>query len=179
MRAWAESLPIVTPDEDLEREFETRLRESSTLAFRVAYGVLRHREDAEDVAQEAFAKAYRSFHALRDRERFRAWLVRMTWRMAIDRVRSNRRRGVHEQGVAEPPEASVAPDVDARERHAQLWAAIDQLSEPLRIATVLSAIQGHDIRELSRLLDVPEGTIKWRLFAARKALQGKLRWMID
>src|SRR6266704_2439234 len=67
-------------DRELEQEFETRLRESSTLAFRVAYGVVRNREDAEDVAQEAFAKAYRSFHQLRDRERFRAWLVRMTWR---------------------------------------------------------------------------------------------------
>ena len=174
VRAWAESLPIVTPDEDLEREFETRLRESSTLAFRVAYGVLRHREDAEDVAQEAFAKAYRSFHALRDRERFRAWLVRMTWRMAIDRVRSNRRRGVHEQGVAEPPEASVDPDVEARERHAQLWAAIDQLlGTPAHRHGPRRLSRGTTFRKLSRLLDVPEGTIKWRLFAARKSIARK------
>ena len=61
--------PFVTVDEDtLAREFETRLVESSTLAFRVAFSVLRQREDAEDVAQEAFAKAYRSFQQLRDRE---------------------------------------------------------------------------------------------------------------
>src|SRR4051794_37505300 len=45
---------LVTVDRDLDREFEVRLTESSTLAFRVAYGVLRHRQDAEDVAQEAF-----------------------------------------------------------------------------------------------------------------------------
>ena len=74
----------VSVDQDLEHEFEARLLESSTLAFRVAFGVLRHREDAEDVAQEAFAKAYRSFRQLRDRDRFRAWLVRMTWRLALD-----------------------------------------------------------------------------------------------
>src|SRR6187455_3310963 len=92
---------LVTVDEDLEREFETRLVESSTLAFRVAYGVLRHRQDAEDVAQEAFVKAYRSFRELRDRDRFRAWLVRMTWRLAIDRQRSNRRRAVRETTHAE------------------------------------------------------------------------------
>src|ERR1044071_6393083 len=77
LNGWTDA---VSADEDLEREFEARLLESSTLAFRVAYSVLRHREDAEDVAQEAFAKAYRSFRQLRDRERFRAWLVRMTWR---------------------------------------------------------------------------------------------------
>ena len=78
---------LVTADQEIEREFEARLVESSTLAFRVAYGVLRNRQDAEDVAQEAFVKAYRRFRELRDRERFRAWLVRMTWRLAIDRQR--------------------------------------------------------------------------------------------
>src|SRR5438477_9849282 len=83
---------FVDVDHDLEREFEARLVESSTLAFRVAYSVLRHREDAEDVAQEAFAKAHRSFAQLRDRDRFRAWLVRMTWRLALDRRRNDRRR---------------------------------------------------------------------------------------
>ena len=54
-----------------------------TLVFRVAFGVLRHRQDAEDVAQEALIKAHRSFRQLRDRERFRAWLVRLTWRRGI------------------------------------------------------------------------------------------------
>src|SRR5881398_1918917 len=98
---------FVTLDEDLEREFEDRLRESTTLAFRVAYGVLRHRQDAEDVAQEAFAKAFRSFRQLRDRERFRAWLVRMTWRLAIDRQRSERRRAMREMAPAGPAGPSM------------------------------------------------------------------------
>src|SRR3954471_18017518 len=99
---------VVSLDDDLEREFEARLTECSTLAFRVAFSVLRHREDAEDVAQEAFAKAYRSFRQLRDRDRFRAWLVRMTWRMALDRQRTDRRRTTREDGnrrggLAAPP----------------------------------------------------------------------------
>src|SRR5262245_40990214 len=83
---------LVTADQELEREFESRLADSSNLAFRVAFSVLRQKEDAEDVAQDAFAKAYRSFNQLRDRNRFRAWLVRMTWRLALDRQRANRRR---------------------------------------------------------------------------------------
>ena len=177
MREWAQPLPVVTAEEDLEREFERRLAESSSLAFRVAYGVLRHREDAEDVAQDAFAKAYRSFRELRDRDRFRAWLVRMTWRLAIDRIRSNRRRLAHEAPVEVSPDPRVEPDVEARERQMHLWAAIDALPESQRIVTVLAAIQGFDLKEVSRLLNVPEGTIKWRLFTARKTLQEKLRWM--
>src|SRR4029077_2421516 len=87
---------LVTAENVLEREFGERLRESSSLAFRVAYGVLRHREDAEDVAQEAFVRAHRSIAQLRDRARFRAWLVRMTWRLAIDRRRTDKRRAIRE-----------------------------------------------------------------------------------
>jgi RNA polymerase sigma-70 factor, ECF subfamily len=177
VRELAQTLPIVTSGDDVEREFEARLAESERLAFRVAYGVLRHREDAEDVAQEAFAKAYRSFHALRDRDRFRAWLVRMTWRMAIDRIRSNRRRSAHELAIAAAPDPHVDPDIEKRDRDAHLWAAIDELPESQRIVTVLAAIEGYDLKEVSRLLSVPEGTIKWRLFTARKALQEKLKWM--
>ena len=52
--------PLVSAEDALARESEARLADSSALAFRVAYSVLRHRQDAEDVAQEAFAKAYRS-----------------------------------------------------------------------------------------------------------------------
>src|SRR5213596_248450 len=132
---------LVSRDEDLAREFEVRLMESSTLAFRVAYGVLRHRQDAEDVAQEAFAKAFSSFRQLRDRERFRAWLVRMTWRLAIDRQRSERRRTSREQenaGPPIPPAETATEAVDARERAEHLWAAIDTLPEKLRVVVVLS-----------------------------------------
>src|SRR5688572_19659166 len=129
--------PAVTMGQEaLEREFEVRLVESSTLAFRVAFSVLRHREDAEEVAQEAFAKAYRSFHQLRDRERFRAWLVRMTWRMALDRQRANRRRTAREERAEPPQRQNVEVDLqvrlEAEERAEHLWRAIDALSEKLR-----------------------------------------------
>ena len=166
---------FVTLDEGLEREFEDRLRESATLAFRVAYGVLRHRQDAEDVAQEAFAKAYRSFTQLRDRDRFRAWLMRMTWRLAIDHWRSDRRRSVREQTVESADMPSTEDVALSRERAELLWQAIDALPEKLRIVVVLGAIEGHDIRAMARLLDLPEGTVKSRLYLARKGLAESLR----
>ena len=168
---------LVTLDDDLEREFEARLVESSTLAFRVAFSVLRQREDAEDVAQDAFAKAYRRFHQLRDRERFRAWLVRMTWRLALDRQRGDRRRLAREAVDASTSGLSAGETVDQRERAAHLWHAIDDLSEKLRVVVVLSAIEGHDIREVAALLELPEGTVKSRLFQARRQLKERLSWM--
>ena len=177
MNDWAGGFSgtFVTLDQDLEREFEDRLRESTTLAFRVAYGVLRHRQDAEDVAQEAFAKAYRSFTQLRDRDRFRAWLMRMTWRLAIDRWRSDRRRTAREQAVKNGEEPSTEEIAVSRERAERLWEAIDTLPEKLRIVVVLGAIEGHDIRTMARLLNLPEGTVKSRLYLARKGLAESLR----
>ena len=169
---------FVGVDGELEREFEARLVESSTLAFRVAYSVLRQREDAEDVAQEAFAKAYRNFRQLRDRTRFRAWLARMTWRLAIDRQRADRRRTAREQiEHAIPAQATAADVVAANEQAAYLWAAIDALPEKLRIVVVLSNVEEHNIGEVARLLDLPEGTVKSRLFLARQRLKEQLQWM--
>jgi RNA polymerase sigma-70 factor (ECF subfamily) len=160
------------PMEDLDREFEARLAESSTLAFRVAYSVLRHREDAEDIAQDAFAKAYRSFNTLRERDRFRAWLVRITWRLAINRHRSNKRRSIREQAPIEVRTIPTAADtLTANERRTRLWKAIDALPEKLRVVTVLAGIEEHDIREVAVLLRLPEGTVKSRLFLARQKLK--------
>src|SRR2546430_2631340 len=77
---------------DARREFEERLAECGPLAYRVAQGVLRNTADAEDVAQEALLRAYKSFERLRDRSRFRGWLVRISFRLALDRLRSAKRR---------------------------------------------------------------------------------------
>src|SRR5262249_21157197 len=167
---------FVSADEELEREFEVRLVESSTLAFRVAYGVLRHRQDAEDVAQEAFVKAYHSFRQLRDRDRFRAWLVRLTWRLAIDRQRNDRRREARDGSARiERVSASVEGELVASERAAQLWRAIDALPEKLRVVVVLAGIEEQDLREVARLLDLPEGTVKSRMFLVRQRLREHLQ----
>lgn len=168
---------FVGVDIDAAAEFETRLTESSTLAFRVAYAVLRHREDAEDVAQDAFAKAYRNFRQLRDRDRFRAWLVRITWRLALDRRRSDRRRTSRHQEIDAAPAAAPAPDDEmlARERASKVWEAIDALPPKLRIVVVLSGIEEHDVSEVAKLLDVPAGTVKSRLFLARQRLREHLQ----
>ncbi|HEV3140329.1 MAG TPA: RNA polymerase sigma factor, partial [Vicinamibacterales bacterium] len=165
---------------ELEREFELRLTESSTLAFRVAFSVLRQREDAEDVAQEAFAKAHRSFAQLRDRERFRAWLVRMIWRMALDRQRNERRRAARDHGdwrsrSLAPPPPTPADTLEADERSRRLWQAIDALPEKLRIVIVLVNIEDHDVGVVAKLLGLPVGTVKSRLFSARQKLKNQLQ----
>jgi RNA polymerase sigma-70 factor (ECF subfamily) len=163
---------LVSAGVDIEREFEARLADSSALAFRVAYSVLRHRQDAEDAAQEAFARAYRKFSQLRDRDRFRAWLVRMTWRIALDFRRADRRRAFREDAAGDPGvPAGFEDHVIAAERSTRLWRAIDALPEKLRLVVVLVSIEEQSVKDVAALVGVPEGTIKSRLFDARQKLK--------
>ena len=175
---WPESL--VSASDPRARPLADCLERCAPLAFRVAYSVLRHREDAEDVAQEALAKAFRSAGSLRDRDRFEAWLVRIAWRRALDRRRGEARRDRREQAAAGPPAAPTVEDLAAsREREERVWAEVDRLPEKLRVVVVLAAIEGHDLAEVARLLEVPVGTVKSRLFHARRTLAERLRWTVE
>jgi RNA polymerase sigma-70 factor (ECF subfamily) len=165
----------VREGDELAREFEARVQDSSSLAFRVAYGVLRQRQDAEDVAQEALVRAYQRMASLRDREAFRAWLVRIAWRAALDRRRADTRRGRRELAIVASEEPPDAEALAIGSEHRQLvWQAVDALPDKLRLVVVLSAIEGHDTREVAALAGTSEGTVKSRMHRARQELAKRL-----
>src|SRR5271168_4926127 len=160
----------------LRCEFEERLAECGPLAYRVARGVLRNSADAEDVAQEAILRAYRRFNRLRDRARFRAWLVRIAFRLAIDRTRSSKRREVRETlWSRSAPRPSTEDIVANSEFQTHLERAMEELPEKHRLVLLLAAMQGHSLEEVAEMLGLPVGTVKSRLFFARKQLAEKLR----
>jgi RNA polymerase sigma-70 factor, ECF subfamily len=160
----------------VRREFEQHLEECGTLAFRVARGVLRNTADAEDVAQEAMLRSYRRFARLRDRSRFRAWLVRISFRLALDHGRSARRREQRESAWAIDLPKPTAEDIAASNEFARrLQDAIGTLSEKSRLILLLTSIDGYSLEEVAELLQVPVGTVKSRLHSARKQLAEKLR----
>ena len=164
---------------DTRREFEERLAECGPLAYRVARGVLRNTADAEDVAQEALLRAYRQFDRLRDRNRFRGWLVRIAFRLAIDRLRSAKRRELRDTLWSQPgrqPPAPTAEDLAAsNEFEAHLDNALAELPEKLRLVLLLAAMEGHTIDEIASMLGISTGTVKSRIFYARRQLAEKLR----
>jgi RNA polymerase sigma-70 factor, ECF subfamily len=164
---------------DARREFEERLAECGPLAYRVARGVLRNTADAEDVAQEALLRAYKSFEQLRDGNRFRGWLVRISFRLALDRLRSAKRRELRDTQWSQPahvPPPLTAEDVAARNQfQGHLERALEELPEKLRLVLLLSAMDGYTIEEIAAMVGVPLGTVKSRIFIARKKLAEKLR----
>ena len=182
MDALAGSFPdrAVSQDASLAQEFERRLADCPTLAYRVALGVLRNTAEAEDVAQEAMLRAYRNFHRLRDRERFRSWLVRTTWRLALDRIRAASRRQRRELAAFadNQREDAVENTVLVRDFEHHVANALGELPEKLRLVMTLAAIQGYNTGEVAKLTGLPEGTVKSRLFLARKKLVESLGWIV-
>jgi len=170
---------LVREAADARREFEERLAACGPLAFRVARGVLRNTADAEDVAQEALLRAYKSFHRLRDRDRFNGWLVRISFRLALDRLRSASRRERRDALWSQPahlPPPATAEDVAASNQfQGHLESALEELPEKLRLVLLLSAMDGYTIEEIAGMTGVPLGTVKSRIFIARKKLAEKLR----
>jgi RNA polymerase sigma-70 factor, ECF subfamily len=163
---------------EMHRQYELLLPECAPLAFRVARAVLRNDADAEDVAQDSLLRAYRSFHRLRDPGKFRSWLVRIAFRLALDRLRSAKRRGVREASWLREsvrPETSV---VVSKDFQTELDRAMAELPEKQRLVLLLSAMEGHTIEEVAVLVGVPVGTVKSRLFAAKKYLAEKLRCFV-
>ena len=159
------------PDAGLEC-FERLLRETHRTVFQVAYAVLANAADAEEVTQDAFLRAYQKFSTLRDPQKFRAWVARMSWRLALNRRRANfralRRDGAWFESRSAPndPEAEAS----AREFESRMQEHIACLPEKLRSALLLSAVQGLDVRTVAMILKVPEGTVRSRLCLARRQL---------
>jgi RNA polymerase sigma-70 factor (ECF subfamily) len=164
----------------LRAEFERLLDECGPLAYRVARSVLRNDADAQDIAQEALLRAYRRFHRLRDSTRFRGWLVRIAFRLALDRVRAAKRREVRETLWAQPaPSPSVEDLAASNEFQARLERAIDELPGKFRLVLLLTAMRGQSMEEVASTLGLPLGTVKSRLFFARKKLAEKLRCFVN
>ena len=162
-----------------EREWESLLAENAPLAFRVARGVLRNDADAEDVAQEALLRAHQRFERLRDRTRFRAWLVRISFRLALDRLRAAKRRQLRESQWVFENASQSGHTGDSAEFQRQFDRALEELPEKQRLVLLLAAMEGHSLDEVSMLLAVPVGTVKSRLFFARKTLAEKLRCFVN
>jgi RNA polymerase sigma-70 factor (ECF subfamily) len=140
------------------------------------------RSEADDIAQEAFLRAYNQIGAFEGRSQFFTWL----YRIAVNRALNGRRDGARRRGVSlDDPRVEAAVAVDAygdprkaaelSQTYARLVTALDALSPTLRSTVVLVALQGLSHDEAGVILGCPAGTVAWRMHEAR----GRLRTAID
>ena len=161
--------------------FEPLVEKYKRKVFRLAYQVLRDQEEALDVAQEAFVKAFRALPAFKGDSAFYTWLFRITMNVALDRRRQRaaRTKSLGAEDVApeewertavsgDPDPEDVAAGVERRER---IRKGLESLSEHHRTIIILSDIEGLQYREIAEVLGIPMGTVMSRLHHARKRLR--------
>jgi RNA polymerase sigma-70 factor (ECF subfamily) len=146
--------------------------------------------EAEDVAQEAFLKAYRALASFRGDSAFYTWLYRIAINTAKNALVSNRRRPVDFDLDLQDPEQydrhAKLKDADTpegvlltEEIREVVEKAMEQLPEDLRTAIVLRELEGLSYEEIAEAMDCPVGTVRSRIFRAREAIDKKLKPLLD
>lgn len=164
--------------------FEPLVEKYRRRVWRLAYNVLRDREEAFDVAQEAFIRAFQALPSFRGQSAFFTWLFRIAMNVAHDRARARaaRTRAFGAEAVPEEDwermlgadlEAGGAPDAAAvrTEQRRRIDRALAALSEPHRAIIMLCDLEGLSYRETADVLGIPMGTVMSRLHNARKRLR--------
>lgn len=144
------------------------------VAFRAAYLIVRDAQAAEDVAQEAFVRAYRQLASFRAGGPFRPWLVRIVQNLALNEIRSRGRRtglavrvGMFARRTADPPHAEVVAADDA----SLMLRAIAELPPDDRVILHLRYYLELPEREIAAAIGKPAGTVKSRLHRASARLR--------
>ena len=172
---------------DYRAEFEALALPHLDSLYRTGLRMTRSREEAEDLVQETFMKAFRSFRTFQPDTNIRAWLFKILTNSYINRYRK-------QQG--EPPKArfqdvkaflaseeaaetaAAAQDMEPLELDERLDGevkrALEELPEEFRIVVVMALVEGMSYKEIARVLDCPIGTVMSRLYRGRQALRRRL-----
>lgn len=169
---------------ELVRRYQDKL-------YTVVYGQVPNREDALDLTQEVFIKAFGAIGRFREDAVFYTWLYRIAVNACIDFNRRRRRTQdpfslddefLMEAGY-EPVDTSPSSDPEQvlanRELQATLHRAIDSLSEPLRVAVLLHDVEGLSQKEIAEIMKCPLGTVKSRIQRGRYELRQKLTHLVE
>ncbi|WP_245781747.1 RNA polymerase sigma factor [Granulicella pectinivorans] len=161
---------------DREMAFGAVVDRQGRFLYRVALGLMRNPEDAEDVVQEALLKLFRG-EGWREMSDERAFLARVVWRVGLDRIAARRvHMDVTEMEVAATGETVEDAMVGEGER-AVLRRLIEGLPEELRRPLVLSAIEEMTSREVGVAMGIPEATVRGRVMRARAELKRRFEAM--
>ena len=159
--------------------FEELIRRHQHRVFAVASGILRKREDVEDIAQQVFVKAYFSLKRFDQRAAFSTWLYKITVNECWDLLRKKKVRPlVYESDLSEEqarqvmtsaekvnPGPDISEKIEARENVERLLEGLDERD---RLMLILKEVEGYSIEEIAEVLNLNGNTVKVRLFRARR-----------
>ena len=169
-----------------QEAFEELIRRHQHRVFAVAGGILRRREDVEDIAQQVFVKAYFSLKRFDQRAAFSTWLYKITVNECWDLLRKKKVRPlVYESDLSEEQARQViaaegkdsgGPDISDRlEARQRVERLLEGLDERDRLMLMLKEVEGFAVEEIAQVLDLNANTVKVRLFRARRRIVNKVR----
>ncbi|WP_088105807.1 RNA polymerase sigma factor SigW [Halalkalibacter urbisdiaboli] len=154
--------------------------------YQVAYRMVGNVQEAQDVAQEAFLRAYTNIERFDEQRKFSTWLFRITTNVAIDRLRKKKPDFSLQDEISGADgltyETQIAADQELPEEQVvtlemQAWIQheINQLPLKYRTAIILKYIEDLSLKEISEVLDMPVSTVKTRIHRGREALRKRMR----
>lgn len=157
-----------------ERAWELFYRESQSRLYRTAAGLLGNGEDAEDVVQETFVRAFRKIKHFRGESNIVTWIYRICCNLALDKIRS-RRRGIFSRTkdffrVPAPPRDEPSSRFEISEDTRNLVEKLRTINPVQRVTVVLRHFEGLSYSEIAEITGTSVGTVKSRLFNAREQL---------
>ena len=169
--------------------FQVLVERYQQRATRLAYRYVRNQEDARDVTQEAFIRAFRSIKEFRNESQFYTWLYRILVNLSLDHLRRNKVQAseyedglmLRSQSAAEAQQKRTNPreELWKKQRQDAIVEAIASLPDDQKTTVILREIDGLSYEEIAQVTRVPIGTVMSRLFYARKKLQEKLKEYMD
>ncbi|MBM7655727.1 RNA polymerase sigma factor SigW [Neobacillus cucumis] len=156
--------------------------------YQLCYRMLGNRHEAEDIAQEAFIRAYVNIKSFNQDLKFSTWLFRIATNLCIDRMRKKKPDYYLDAEVAGTEGLTMyshitsdtplpETEVESQELQETVHKEIQMLPEKYRSAIILKYIEDLSLNEISEILDLPLGTVKTRIHRGREALRQKLRYV--
>ncbi len=157
------------------RAFDQLVRRHDRRAFSLAFRLLSHREDAEDVVQESFIAALEALDRFDATRPFGPWFYRIVVNRSLNARKARSRRSM-EAIPEDAPARTASPEraVEVTEAKGQVTEALASLSERQRAVVEMIELEGFSGPEVAEILGIPEGTVRWHLHGARKALRAAL-----
>lgn len=161
--------------EEKWKDFETEAVPHMAGLFRVAIWLTRNRDEAEDLVQETFMQALKSFHRYEIGTNCRAWLTTIMYNLNLKRLQKSRRLTVVDDAEEKLAETiPFEPQLPQTITDEEVIGALGNVPENFRQVIILSDIEEFSYKEISSILDIPIGTVMSRLSRGRKALRLEL-----